>query len=214
MPKNIFLYGYYGAGNFGDELLLYKIISDIQSVIDDDLTFYVWTTNPEYTEKFLKQSIESIQLICVSRFDLKATITAIKESEIIVLGGGGIIQEYYGIQIEDLFKEFGKHIPSYSIPLLIGKMFGKKTFLWTIGHGPIGTYEATAFSRWFYSMADCITTRDQESYQQINLLLEKKDNIYCDIDPILDTEFNLENLIDKKNHQVREKYRYISKKLV
>jgi len=179
----IFLSSYYGAKNFGDELLLLKIIEDILKIIPN-VEFFVWSIDKDFTNNFLK----NYPAVAVDRFNPGDTVNAIKNSDLIVLGGGGIIQEYYGIKIEDLFKDFGYHIVSYAIPPLLGKIFGKKVFYWCLGHGPVVTEEALFFSRWFYSLADVITLRDEQSYRGVKELLPEK-KIFLDVDPLLDFDF-------------------------
>lgn len=191
----IFLSGYYGAKNFGDELLLLKVIEDILKIIPD-AEFFVWSIDKDFTNDFLKD----YPAVAVDRFNIGDTVNAIKNSDLVVLGGGGIVQEYYGIKIEDLFKDFGYNIVSYAIPPFLGKIFGKKVFYWCLGHGPIVTEEAILFSRWFYSLADVVTIRDERSYREVlELLPEGK--IFFDTDPLFD--FNFKRFFaEKKEREV------------
>ena len=179
----IFLSGYYGAKNLGDELLLLKVIEDILAIAPQ-AEFFVWSIDKDFTNRFLKDYPAS----AVDRFNPEDTVNAVKSSDLVVLGGGGIVQEYYGIKIEDLFKDFGYHVVSYAIPPFLGKIFGKKVFYWCLGHGPVVTEEALYFSRWFYSLADCITVRDEASFEEVSSLVSK-DKVYLDADPLLHFDF-------------------------
>lgn len=179
----IFLAGYYGFKNFGDELLLYKVIQDISEIIPD-VQFLVWSGDIGYTERFLKD----YYVKAVNRFSLEETLSAVKSSDIVVLGGGGLIQEHYGLRVEHLFKEFGRHVPSYAIPPLLGRIFGKKVFYWCLGHGPVVTEEGEEFSRWFYSLADVVTLRDEYSFIEVKRLLPELE-VYLDTDPLFDFDF-------------------------
>ena len=191
----IFLSGYYGAKNFGDELLLFKIIEDITKIIPQ-AEFFVWSLDKNFTEELLKD----FTVTAVDRFNLTDTVNAVKNSDIVVSGGGGIIQEYYGIKIEDLFKDFGKNIPSYALPPLLGKIFNKKVFYWCLGHGPVVTEEGLLFSRWFYSLADVVTLRDEHSYSSVKKLLPEA-KVFLDTDPLLSFEFNRFS-IEKKEKNI------------
>ena len=179
----IFLSGYYGAKNLGDELLLLKVIEDIL-VIAPQAEFFVWSIDKDFTNRFLKDYPVS----AVDRFSPADTVNAVKSSELVVLGGGGIVQEYYRIKIEDLFKDFGFHVVSYAVPPFLGKLFGKKVFYWCLGHGPVVTEESLYFSRWFYSLADCITVRDEVSFEEVSSLASKE-KVYLDADPLLHFDF-------------------------
>ena len=48
----IFLSGYYGAKNLGDELLLLKVIEDILAIAPQ-AEFLVWSIDKEFTNSFL-----------------------------------------------------------------------------------------------------------------------------------------------------------------
>jgi len=179
----IFLSGYYGAKNLGDELLLLKVIEDILAIAPQ-AEFFVWSIDKDFTNRFLKDYPAS----AVDRFSPADTVNAVKSSDLVVLGGGGIVQEYYGIKIEDLFKDFGFHVVSYAVPPFLGKLFGKKVFYWCLGHGPAVTEEALYFSRWFYSLADRITVRDEVSFEEVSSLVAKE-KVYLDADPLLHFDF-------------------------
>ncbi|MCC6026243.1 MAG: polysaccharide pyruvyl transferase family protein, partial [Caldimicrobium sp.] len=160
-----------------------KVIEDIL-VIAPQAEFFVWSIDKDFTNRFLKDYPAS----AVDRFSPADTVKAVKSSDLVVLGGGGIVQEYYGIRIEDLFKDFGYHVVSYAVPPFLGKLFGKKVFYWCLGHGPVVTEEALYFSRWFYSLADCITVRDEVSFEEVSSLVSK-DKVYLDADPLLHLDF-------------------------
>lgn len=179
----IFIVGYYGFKNFGDELLLYKIIGDILDIAPD-AQFLVWSGDRDYTENFLRD----YYVKAVDRFSLEETISAVKISDVVVLGGGGLIQEHYGLKVEHLFREFGRHIQSYAIPPLLGRIFGKRVFYWCLGHGPVVTEDGEEFSRWFYSLADVITLRDQYSLLEVKRLLPEAE-VHIDTDPLFDFDF-------------------------
>lgn len=189
----IFLAGYYGFKNLGDEILLYKIIQDISKKFFQ-ANFFIWTGNKEFTKNFFS----SFPINTVDRFSLEETISSIKDCDIVVSGGGGLIQEYYGIKIENLFKDFGYHVPSYAIPPFLGKIFGKKVFYWALGHGPVFSEEGKIFSRWFYSLADIITVRDKYSYFAIKELCPEA-KLFLDIDPLLDMDFLKFKVLEKKD---------------
>ena len=190
----IFLSGYYGAKNLGDELLLLKVVEDILTVIPE-AEFFVWSLDKDFTNRFLKDYSVS----AVGRFEVENTVKAIKGSDVVVLGGGGIVQEYYGIRIEDLFKDFGYHVVSYAIPPLLGKIFNKKVFYWCLGHGPVITEDAWQFSRWFYSLADVITLRDELSYSLVKEIVPDA-KVFLDTDPLLNFNFQRYSIEKEEAH--------------
>ncbi|MCX8042400.1 MAG: polysaccharide pyruvyl transferase family protein, partial [Thermodesulfobacteriaceae bacterium] len=180
----VFLAGYYGFKNLGDELLLFKILQDITKIFPE-AQFLIWSGDKGFTESFLR----NFSVIAVDRFSVEETVSAVITSEVVILGGGGLIQEYYGLKVEALFKDFGYHVPSYAIPPFLAKIFGKKVFYWCLGHGPVFSEEGKIFSRWFYSLADIISVRDEYSFFQIKALSPQA-KIFLDIDPLLDMDFS------------------------
>lgn len=81
--------GYYGAGNVGDEAILSTILHDLRGH-DPDLNFIVLSYNPEKTRS--ECAVESI-----SWYDINAVLDAALRSDLIILGGGGIFHDYWGI---------------------------------------------------------------------------------------------------------------------
>jgi len=191
--KKFFIAGYYGFKNLGDELLLYKIIQDILNIVPQ-AQFYIWSADKEFTKGFLRD----FPVVAVNRFSPEETILAIKASDVVILGGGGLIQEYYGIKVEDLFQGFGMGVPAYAVCPLLAKIFNKKVFYWCIGHGPVVTQDAILFSKWFYSLSDIVTLRDEQSYCLVKNLVAEK-NVFLDTDPLLNFDFKKFSSQTKKN---------------
>ncbi len=183
---NFFLCGYYGAKNLGDELLLLKICKDI-SAIDNNPRFFVWTTDKGYTKEFLGEFDTSC--VPVDRFSLDDTVDAVKSCDVVIYGGGGLIQEHYGIKIKDIFSRLGGHIATYVIPALFGRIYQRRIFMWGLGHGPVFTEEGKLFSKWFYSLSDVVVLRDLYSFEALREL--GINNTVLDIDPLFDLDFNI-----------------------
>ncbi len=174
--------GYYGFENIGDELILSQIITDIKSVIND-AEIVVCSANKEYTRTI--HGIDS-----VDRFTPEAVINAIKESDVVVVGGGGLIQEYEDIDISALFRNFGYNVSSYSIAPLIAKVFRKPVFYWGHGIGPIFTRQGREFVRWFYELADFTTLRDIRSYDLLKRIYPEIRDVRVDTDPVMGLDIN------------------------
>ena len=88
MPKRFVLSGYFGFKNFGDEAILDVLVKRLQS-LDQEIT--VFSSNPEYT-KSLFDNINSIYT-----FDISSVIKAIFSSDIVISGGGSLLQDHlYG----------------------------------------------------------------------------------------------------------------------
>lgn len=173
----VLIYGYYGFKNLGDELILSKIIEDIKS-IDSKAEITVCTGDVDYTRR-----IHGISGI--NRFSPDALEDAVKDSDVVVVGGGGLMHEYFGIDIKDIFNHFGYKVAAYAIPALMAKSLQKPVFYWCHGVGPIFTEEGRNFTRWFYTLSDFTTLRDEDSYAILKKIYPEVKNVYIDTDPVM-----------------------------
>jgi len=173
----VLISGYYGFKNTGDELILRKIIEDVRSLYpNSEIT--VWSGNPEYTEKIHKVN-------AVNRFSVDDTIRAVSRSDCVIVGGGGLIHDYFKLDVKDIFLSFGYNVAAYSIVPLLAKIYEKPVFFWTHGVGPLFSKDSERFCKWFYSLADLTTVRDPFSYSLLKKLTKSSAKIYEDIDPVL-----------------------------
>ncbi len=189
---NVFISGFYGFDNVGDELVLSKIIEDIKG-IDKDAKIVVWSGNVEKTR--LIHNVEA-----VSRFDINETEESVKCSDVIIVGGGGLVHEYLGIDLKIMFTNFGYDISAYSIIPLLSNIYEKPVFYWSQGVGPFFSDKGRQFSKWFYSLANCITVRDEYSYFLIKSISPEIKHIYLDTDPV--TNLNLHKFIEKNKFSI------------
>lgn len=178
----ILITGYYGFKNLGDELILTKIIQDIKALYPR-AEIIVHSANKRFSQK--THIVEGF----VDRFSPTETVEAVKECDCVIVGGGGLINEYYPIEPKDFFINFGIGIASYAIVPLLAKIYGKPVFYWCHGLGPLFSKEGKNFARWFYSLADVITLRDEDSFALLNAICPEAKNAYLDNDPVtaLDT---------------------------
>ena len=81
----IVLSGYYGFDNIGDEAVLYAIITALRNEIENvELT--VLSNNPEKTKALYGVS-------SVNRWKIPEVIKAIKQADLLVSGGGSLLQD-------------------------------------------------------------------------------------------------------------------------
>ena len=87
----IALLGYYGFGNLGDELLLRSSIEILENVNIKREKIVVLSNNPAETSEVFK--VKS-----VNRWKFSEVRAALKQSEFLVLGGGGLFQDTTSIR--------------------------------------------------------------------------------------------------------------------
>ncbi len=190
----ILIGGYYGFRNTGDELILHKILEDV-SRMQIPVEPLVWSGDVDYTKK-----IHGVD--AVDRFSIDETVNAVKWADVVVVGGGGLIHEYFGAAVGALFENFGYGVSAYAILPFLAGVYGKPVFYWAHGVGPLFSDDAREFCRWFYSLAGCITVRDEYSYSLLRRLGIIGDNLYLDVDPAIYLDMRK---ISEKSSFVREK---------
>ncbi|SIS41417.1 polysaccharide pyruvyl transferase CsaB [Salimicrobium flavidum] len=144
--------GFYGLGNTGDEAILDSVIDNLRSELDDpDIT--VFSLSPAETGK--KHNVHSIYRGW--RHQFKAKVKALKEADLVVSGGGGLLQDTYPTRII-----FGP-LPYYLLIVFLAKLVGTKVMFFSQGIGPVTTPYGKALMKVFGNMADYVTVRDQYS---------------------------------------------------
>jgi len=165
--KKVAIMGYYGYGDVGDEAILNGIISLLLPLKIDAIVF---SHNPEYTK--LKHSVKSTQslftegksgirylnfihsIISMIPVLLNNVIT-ISKTDLLILGGGGIIQDgYKGGKIKLL-----KHL----FYPFVAKMLKKKVMILSVGVGPLNSEVCKCLTKTIFNEADMVTVRDDES---------------------------------------------------
>lgn len=143
--KHLVLSGYYGFHNVGDEAILQAIIRALRNEAPD-IKLTVLSNDPDFTRRVY-------EVDAVNRWDLRAVIGAIKESDGLISGGGSLLQDETGF----------KSIPYYAGIMQIACWLKKPFFVYAQGMGPIHH----GYNRWFVkrvlNRATLLTIRDDDS---------------------------------------------------
>ncbi len=187
MSVSILIHGYYGFKNLGDELILKKIIEDIRFIYPDAYLF-VLSGDPQFTH-------HTHGIDAVDRFNINEVVEAVRNCDVLILGGGGLFNDHWPLVVNDLLSNFGKGIAYYAVPPLIAKIFGKPVFYWAHGVGPFYTDEAVELTKWAYSLADFATVRDKHSYDLLTSMGVPEEKLNIDCDPVV--KLDVKALINK-----------------
>jgi polysaccharide pyruvyl transferase CsaB len=145
----VFVSGYYGFDNLGDEAILEELCTELKQLVKPE-EIVVLSANPELTAK--RYGVRSMQ-----RKSLMDLWTALTEARLFVSGGGGLFQNtrtigsiiYYGLQI------------------LMAKAHQAKVVIYAQGIGPLRGKLAENMCRQFFSQADELTVRDDASVRYL-----------------------------------------------
>ncbi len=159
------LIGYYGGGNFGDELLLEIVINLFQKFgYSSTEIFYLWYIS--YKE--FHRNVKGVRVIPKEK-KVWGMLASIVRSKNILVGGGGI----WGL-------DFNNNVLALSIILFLSRfLLGKKIFLVGIGYYS-STTKLGNFGAWLTAKASTeIIARDEETF---NNFKKFQKNTYVDTD--------------------------------
>lgn len=141
----IIISGYYGFNNAGDEAMLFAILEALKKAYPSpDIT--VISGNPEITSK-------NFGVKAIKRFGIKDIITNIFKSNLIISGGGSLLQDVTS----------WKSMIYYLSIITLGVIFRKKVFLYSQGIGPVRYRIIRIILKHVLNHVSAITVRDKES---------------------------------------------------
>lgn len=107
---NIIISGYYGFNNAGDEAMLSAILNALRTAFSDP-QITVISGNPEITA-------HTFHVHAISRFGMKDIIRSIIHSDLLISGGGSLLQDVTS----------WKSMVYYLSIIIIGVLFRKRYF--------------------------------------------------------------------------------------
>lgn len=159
----IVLSGFYGLGNTGDEAILKAIVDNLRLELDHpDIT--VFSLSPEKTAK--EHNVKSIYRGW--RHQNKEKVKALKNADLLISGGGGLLQDTYPTKFL-----FGP-LPYYLLIVFLAKLCGTKVMFFSQGIGPVTSTWGKILMKVFANMADFVTVRDQYSKDYLHSLGVKR----------------------------------------
>ncbi len=162
----VLLSGYYGFHNTGDDAIL---LSMCRSILQngDDLHMKVLSNQPQETR--LAYGIQAVY-----RFGLRRLTAAVRECDLLVSGGGSLLQDTTST----------RSIMYYLSIILFAKILRKKVMLYANGIGPVSRLRNRKFMRWVLEKADLITLREENSLQELRRIGVKNSRTFVTADPV------------------------------
>jgi polysaccharide pyruvyl transferase CsaB len=147
--------GYYGAGNIGDEAILECMLGDLRA-LNNDLKLIVVSWNPEFTRR--QYNVESFHWK-----DIDALFEAVKRSDLVILGGGGLFQNYWGLDPQTYLRKNYWDISAYGSLPLLARLNNTPAMLYAVGLGPLSNEIALQHTRLAFENCQLATLRDDQS---------------------------------------------------
>lgn len=166
--KRFVLSGYFGFKNFGDEAILSVLVHKLQQ---DKHRITVISSDPKYTIQNYKH------IRSVYTFKISDIIGAISKSDILISGGGSLLQDVTSL----------KSLIYYLFIIFIGLSLRKKVIIFAQGIGPIKNPIGQILTRNILKHCTYVSVRDDKS----KALMDKwgiKADLLCD--PIFSTKID------------------------
>lgn len=160
----IIIHGFYGAGNIGDDAILQGMVDSLSREFPTS-SFSVIVRSRSFRAYHGEHPLR-----CIWGFDLNAVYQELARCDLLLIGGGGLFQDYSGFHPLDMFNGARGAISYYSAPLYMAKALGKPVMLYALGIGPFKSREAARMTAFIASTADAVTVRDQTSLRELTKL--------------------------------------------
>jgi polysaccharide pyruvyl transferase CsaB len=147
--------GYYGSGNTGDEAILTVVLQDLRA-LRPDLEFVVVSADPAATAA--RHRVRG-----VSEADIPAILDAAQQSDLVLLGGGGVFHDYWGCPPDSILTRRHAGIPFYAGFPLLAVLTGRPCMIYAAGVGPLHSEEGRRLTRAAFEAAGVATVRDAAS---------------------------------------------------
>ncbi|WP_197046703.1 polysaccharide pyruvyl transferase family protein [Oceanobacillus salinisoli] len=188
----VIVQGYYGALNTGDDLILESISNNIKKNHPNTVVMVAGFNRRNIT---LRQGYYSLPRTDVYRME-----KFIKEADLLIYGGGGLLNDYSfnnSAGVADFFDSFPVGLTGMGIIPTMANIHEVPRMYFALGVGPLRNPEARKFAKFLVNQMSVVTVRDQYSKD----LLESIDGINNEViktsDPTYMLDYPGTDLADK-----------------
>lgn len=158
-PMRIVICGYYGFSNAGDELILDSTVALLRNQFDS-LEIAVIS----YPRGDLAAVHQRLGITAIDGRDIAHCSTMIRSADLLLIGGGGLIQDYLPSDRRDLFLESHSNLVFWMTMAAIARIHQVPAIGWQLGIGPLETDQGRDDAATLLGLMDRIFVRDQASY--------------------------------------------------
>ena len=167
---NVVMSGYYGFSNTGDDAILESICQGVRAA-SDEVELTVLSKDPELTRK-------QYGLNAVPRFNFLKVISALKKSDLLLSGGGSLLQDTTST----------RSLVYYLSVMNLARMLGKPVMLYANGIGPVRKDANRSRVRKVVEQAAAVTLRDHSSAKELREMGVKRPDLLVTADPVFRLE--------------------------
>ena len=158
----VLIAGYYGAGNLGDEAILSCMLQELGKAIPDFEASVVSTDPADTTHR---HGIPS-----VGYQDIPGLIAAARDSNLVILGGGGLFHDYWDVDPGTVLTPQQSGLAYYAGIPLLARLVGVPCMIYAVGVGPLRTEESRRLTAMAFELASVASVRDALSLDLVALV--------------------------------------------
>lgn len=170
--------GYYGYGNIGDEAILGALLRDVHEV-RPDLGFVVLSAKAD-----AGPVPPGVRVTYASRLDPSRVLAAMRRTEMLILGGGGLIQDVTSL----------RSLLYYLGLIWTARRLGLPVAIYGGGIGPVTTAAGRRLARAILPQVDLLALRDQLSLETALALGVPDTQVALTADPAFSLERSPESV--------------------
>jgi polysaccharide pyruvyl transferase CsaB len=155
----LLLGGYYGHGNAGDEAILTALLGELRQRFPA-VRLLVASGDPRRTAA--EHGVDAI-----SRVGLEELAGAVRTADAVVLGGGGVFQDYWPMPVERVLAPDTGGLPAYVALPVLAALAGKPSLLHAVGVGPLATEDGRYLTRAAFELSTEASVRDDTSRREL-----------------------------------------------
>ena len=180
MPHRILIVGCIGFGNAGDEAIAEVTVGHLRENIPGaEIT--IVSGDPAHTAS-------SYGVRAIGWRDPLAIAEAVQNTDLTILGGGGLFQDYWGFDPNAVLTREQWGLSFYTAPALLSAVCGRPVMLYAVGVGPLLSHLGRQYTRAAAEIAQCITVRDFASQELLESIGVPAEKILVTADPAFDLE--------------------------
>ncbi|MBM6621154.1 polysaccharide pyruvyl transferase family protein [Micrococcaceae bacterium RIT802] len=165
VPPTVLISGWYGSGNVGDEFILTALLAAF-SEFAPHVSVKVVTPLPASAER-------THATPAIDRNDTVAVEQSVRGAAAVVLGGGGLMQDYAfdaSGGVPGLLSKPAQSIGAYGAIALLSALWGKPLYVHGQGIGPLRSVASQQSVRFLFESAASIVVRDPDSAEMLRAI--------------------------------------------
>lgn len=190
--KTVLIAGAFGYGNTGDDAIHTCTIKELREQISG-VRVIALSADPEETKQ--RYNIEALNWQ-----DISQIIKAAESSDLMILGGGGLFYDYWGVDPDAILTPRHGEISFCVGYCLLATLLNKPLMIYAVGVGPLHSETGKLYTRLAFEQARAVTVRDPESKSLLESTGLDPDRVVVTADPA----FRLEPADEQQVRQLLE----------